>query len=87
MAQGSLSLADALLVGGLIEETDIQDLQASLAETQQANIRLVYQHLLAGSSSHLRAFAARYEQFTGMTYQSQVLDQAAFDAIMSGISG
>ncbi len=87
MAQGSQSLADALLVGGLIEETDILDLQTSLTETQQANIRLVYQHLLAGSSNHLRAFANRYEQFTGLTYQPQILDQATFDAIMSSNSG
>jgi hypothetical protein len=83
IAQGSQSLGAALLVGGLIEETDILDLQASIAETSKADIQWVYQNLLAGSKNHLRAFASVYEQVTGSTYTPQVMDPATFAAIMS----
>ena len=87
VAQGSQSLPDALLVGGLIEETDILDLEASIAETDHADIQFVYENLLAGSKNHLRAFASVYERVTGEAYQPQLLDQAAFDAIMNETGG
>ncbi len=87
VAQGSQSLTEALLGGGLIEETDILDLQASIADTSHADIQLVYQNLLSGSENHLRSFASVYEQMTGEPYQPQLLDQATFDAIISGSNG
>jgi hypothetical protein len=55
-AQGSVSLAEALKVGVLIEQTDIADLQARLAQTDNADIQLVYNNLLNGSYNHLSAF-------------------------------
>lgn len=87
VAQGSQSLEDALLVGGLIEETDILDLQSGVALTDKPDIQFVFQNLLNGSSNHLRAFATRYEQLTGETYQPQALDQDAFASIMDAASG
>jgi hypothetical protein len=87
VAQGSQSLVEALLVGGFIEETDILDLQTTVAQTTHSDIQMVYQNLLAGSSNHLRAFAARYEQVTGEPYQPQVLDQAALETIIDGANG
>lgn len=87
IAQGSQSLADALLVGGLIEETDILDLQSSIADTSHTDIQFVYQNLLAGSENHLRSFAFVYERVTGEPYQPQLLSQTAFDAIISGSNG
>lgn len=42
MAQGSQSLLDALRVGATIEEVDILDLQARLAQTTNAAITQVY---------------------------------------------
>ena len=56
IARGNQSLAEALRVGVLIEETDIADLQASLAHTTRADLRLVYTNLLRGSRNHLAAF-------------------------------
>lgn len=56
VAQGNLSRVEALRVGVAIEEADIADLQASLAHTTHADIRLVYNNLLRGSRNHLRAF-------------------------------
>lgn len=87
VAQGSQSLPAALRVGGLIEETDILDLEASIAATDHADIQFVYGNLLAGSKNHLRAFASVYERMTGEPYQPQILDQATFDAIMNDTNG
>ena len=57
VAQGSISAAEALKVGVAIEELDIADLEQRIAETDNADIQLVYSNLLAGSANHLRAFS------------------------------
>jgi hypothetical protein len=82
--QGSLSLADALKVGGAIEEIDILDLQDTMASTTQPDILLVYENLLAGSTNHLRAFTNTFEMQTGTTYQPQYLSAEEYAAILSG---
>lgn len=56
IAQGSLSLEDALNVGILIEQTDIKDLQTRLAQTDNADVQLVYNNLMNASNNHLSAF-------------------------------
>lgn len=56
LAQGSLSVNDALKVGVTIEQTDINDLQTRLAATTQWDVQRVYSNLLRGSQNHLRAF-------------------------------
>lgn len=56
IAQGSVSLEEAMKVGVLIEETDIADLQARLAQTDNADIQLVYNNLMNASYNHLAAF-------------------------------
>ncbi len=85
--QGSQSQADALLVGGAIEELDIQDLEKAIVDTDNADIQQVYNSLMSGSEQHLRAFSRTYEMVTGETYTPQYLDQAAYDAIMAGSNG
>jgi hypothetical protein len=54
--QGSVSLVDALEVGVLIEETDIDDLNEAIASTTRKSIKTVYSNLLRGSLNHLKAF-------------------------------
>lgn len=56
VADGSVSQDAALQVGQRIEELDIADLQARLAETDQTDVSTVFQHLLAASQHHLQAF-------------------------------
>ena len=56
IAQGSVSLADALKVGATIEQVDIADLQTRLAKTDNADIQLVYNNLMSASYNHLNAF-------------------------------
>ncbi|HEX5641226.1 MAG TPA: DUF2202 domain-containing protein, partial [Thermoleophilia bacterium] len=56
VAQGRLSLHDALEVGVAIEELDIEDLGACLQRTNHADIQNVYGNLIDGSYNHLAAF-------------------------------
>ena len=49
------SLEDALLVGALIEEVDIEDLELALIESSRDDLDRVYGNLMAGSVNHLRA--------------------------------
>jgi len=56
IAQGSISLDEAMKVGALIEQTDIADLQARLAQSDNADIQQVYNNLMSGSYNHLAAF-------------------------------
>ena len=84
---GSQSLADALKVGGAIEEIDILDLERTIADTDKADIVQVYERLKAGSENHLRAFSSTLERMTGEVYAPQYMDQGAYDAILSGSNG
>jgi len=85
-AKGSQSLADALKVGGLIEEVDIRDLKSSLAEADNADIQQVFTNLLNGSYNHLLAFSSTFTRQTGETYQPQVLSLEDYQSITSGSS-
>jgi hypothetical protein len=55
IASGESSIVEALEVGKLIEETDIEDLQ-KLVEAVPEEIAKVYESLLNGSYNHLSAF-------------------------------
>jgi hypothetical protein len=81
--QGSLSLADALRVGALIEEVDILDLEQRLAVTTNAQIVQAFNNLLRGSYNHLRAFVTNLERFAGDTYQPQMMSLEAYESAMS----
>lgn len=83
MASGSMSLADALLVGGAIEEIDILDLQKYLDQTDNSAVIEVYENLLRGSINHLNSFVRNYERQTGETYQPQFLSQEEFQEFLS----
>lgn len=83
VTRGSQSLAEALKVGAAIEEIDILDLQARLAQTDNADIQQVFNNLLNGSYNHLRAFVSALQTQTGETYQPQYLSAEAYQAIIS----
>jgi len=87
VAQGSLSLSEALKVGAAIEEIDILDLQARLAQTDNADIQQVYNNLMMGSYNHLNAFVSALQAQTGETYQPQYLGAEAYAAIVTGQTG
>jgi hypothetical protein len=54
--KGGKSLTDALEVGVLIEETDIEDLRAALLTVRDRPIKNVFGNLLNGSLNHIAAF-------------------------------
>lgn len=80
--RGIVSELEALKVGALIEELDIQDLKDALTETAFTNIQQVYQQLMAGSENHLRAFVRNIE-FQESPYTAQYLSQEEVDLILS----
>ena len=82
VAEGSTSLGDALRVGAAIEEIDILDLEKAVAQTDKADVQLVYQSLMKGSRNHLRSFTSTLKRQTGEVYQPQYLDPAAYDDIV-----
>ena len=79
--QGNSSVEEALRVGAIIEETDIQDLLDRLAETDNEDIKMVYESLMRGSRNHLRAFVNNLER-RGIEYSPEVLSQEEFDQIV-----
>ena len=84
LARAQESSAEALRVAALVEETDILDLQARLAQTDQADITRVYQNLLQASGMHLRSFALQIERQTGGEYEPALLDASAYASMVDG---
>jgi hypothetical protein len=68
IADGLESPLAALLVGGLIEEVDMLDIQHLMDETDDEHIKSVYASLLCGSTNHMRAYARNIEMVTGASY-------------------
>jgi hypothetical protein len=83
ITKGETSALDALLVGGIIEETDVEDIVAAISRTNKTDIKKVYTNLLNGSYNHLRAFARQIEALTGEPYVAQVISQEEVDAILN----
>jgi len=81
LARGYQSSLDALLVGALIEEVDMVDLKRAIEETDNEDIKVLYENLLAGSRNHLRAFVGLIED-QGIVYEAQFLTQEEVDAIV-----
>lgn len=82
VAKGQRSEMDALIVGALIEDLDIKDLQERMIQTDNDDIKLVYQNLLKGSRNHLRSFVAQIES-RGSVYKPRYITQDEFDTIIS----
>ncbi len=86
VASGMVGPQEALMVGGLIEEKDMVDIQAAIDRSDHADIDLVYASLLCGSRNHLRGFAQALLAQFGVTYTLQwpESDSAQIDAILTG---
>ncbi len=81
VSRGEQSRMEALLVGALIEEVDMRDIQQAIDEADHNDIINVYNNLLKGSRNHLRAFVGKIED-EGIVYQAQVLSQDEVDEIV-----
>ncbi|MDD4882143.1 MAG: DUF2202 domain-containing protein [Gallionellaceae bacterium] len=84
--QGRGSLVAAFRTGALVEEVDIEDLDAALASTSHADLQTIYTRLQCGSGNHLRAFVRNLET-AGVAYEAQVLPQERVDAILAAPMG
>ena len=80
--RGRTSQIEALYVGALIEEVDIDDLQNAIAETNNRALERMYTKLMNGSYNHLRAFVGQIE-YLGYVYEAQYLDEVD-DILNSG---
>ena len=81
--QGENSKFDALMVGALIEEVDIEDLQTAIEQTDKQDLQRVYGNLMSGSENHLRAFVSQIELLSGENYEAQHLPQEVVDEILT----
>jgi hypothetical protein len=84
LARARTSSEEALRVAALVEETDILDLQARLAQNDQADIAQAYQNLLQASGMHLRSFGLQIERQTGSEYEPELLDASAYASLVDG---
>ncbi len=81
-AQGTISIEEALTVGALIEDLDIADLQKQIAQTDNDDIKLVYENLMRGSRNHLRSFVSQLTN-QGVTYEPKYITKSEFDTIIA----
>lgn len=83
--RGEQSPYQALMVGALIEEVDMEDIQLAIDATNRKDIKAVYEGLLCGSRNHLRAFVAQIES-DGLVYESQLYpDDAEWTAFIESV--
>ncbi|MBI4917822.1 MAG: DUF2202 domain-containing protein [Acidobacteria bacterium] len=82
VARGRLSLVDALTVGATIEDLDLRDVAAELAEADDVDLDTVYQNLAKGSRNHLRAFVAALAA-EGATYTPQYIGADTYATIIA----
>ena len=82
IAQGSVSLVDALEVGATIEDLDINDLEESMEQTLNPAIILTFERLACASGHHIRAFSA-WLTSKGVTYVPQYISQEEYDSIIN----
>lgn len=97
VAKGSNSELDALYVGALIEELDMNDIAVcpaimvkagypdpcGLNYTDERSLQTSYSSLIDGSENHLRAYVGQIEAVIGEgNYEAQYLSQEEVDAIL-----
>ncbi len=87
LAQGSVSLTEALKVGAAVEEIDILDLQSRIAQTTHADIQGIFAELKKGSENHLRAFARQINNQIGETYIPGYLTVEEYQRMIMDMNG
>jgi len=83
ISKRDLSLVDALLVGALIEEVDIIDIQKEIDDhVDNEDIAIVYDNLISGSYNHLRAFVKNLSR-QGILYEPVLLSEEVYNGIIN----
>ncbi len=81
VVEGSATLEEAYKTGALIEEMDINDLNACLSSAVNTNVTMVFENLVKGSRNHLRAFNRQLSTL-GSVYTPIYLSQGVYDQIV-----
>ncbi|NND07009.1 MAG: DUF2202 domain-containing protein [Saprospiraceae bacterium] len=79
---GSHSLAQALKTSAKLEEMDIHDLVKARETTENTMLIQQYDHLLAASGNHLRAFTKHLRE-SGLQYEPTVLPKNKYEEIIN----
>jgi len=83
VAKGKSSLVDAFLVGALIEEVDILDIQKEIDDhVDNEDVAFVYDNLINGSYNHLRAFVRNLSR-QDVFYEPQLLPVDTYNGIIN----
>ncbi|MEA3275036.1 MAG: DUF2202 domain-containing protein [Pseudomonadota bacterium] len=82
--RGLESAEEALYVGALIEEVDMEDIQHAIDESDETKILTVYDNLMRASKNHLRGFVSVILNLELTDYyEAQHIDQEWVDEILS----
>ena len=85
VTKGKTSSKDALLVGATIEDLDIYDLDKLMQETDNPDIKLIYERLTLGSENHLRAFIRNLKELD-VSYEPEYISQERYETIINATS-
>ena len=81
-----ISSIQALTVGAIIEDLDINDIDHFINNTTKQDLLDMYDNLTCGSKNHIRAYTNQLEN-NGVTYTPQYLSVAYYNEILSETSG
>lgn len=76
------SLTDALIVGCIIEDLDIKDLEDLISRTDESIIINTYESLECGSRNHLRSFISQLDSIN-VSYDPQYISLEEFNSIIN----
>lgn len=78
---GSMSVQDAYIVGAIIEDLDIYDLETYLLKTDDPYARIVYTNLLKGSENHMRSFTRQLSRYS-LAYEARYITPERLEEIL-----
>jgi len=81
-AQSDISLVEALRVGAIIEDLDINDLDMLESNTSKSDLLNMYDKLECGSRNHLRSYIGRLV-LNGVSYEPQYISLDKFNEIIN----
>lgn len=80
--QSSVSLVEALKVGALIEDLDIDDIEKMITHTSNETVLTLYANLVCGSKNHIRSYTRNLES-NGAAYTPQFISNDYYNQILS----
>ena len=80
--QSSVSIVEALKVGALIEDLDIDDIERMITHTSNETVLTLYANLVCGSKNHIRSYTRNLES-NGAAYTPQFISNDYYNQILS----